>query len=731
YFVPSMLRVMLDEPALAECRALRRVICGGEALPAETMRRFYAQLGAELHHSYGPTETSIAATEWTCAPDAARVTMGRPLANTTLYVLADGMRPVPVGVPGELYVGGDGVGRGYLGRADLTAAAFIPDPFASTPGARLYKTGDLVRYLPDGNVEFLGRVDDQIKIRGYRIELGEIESVMARHAAVAEAVALAREDAPGQKRLVAYVVPAGGAAPTTAELRDHAAMSLPDYMVPATFVLLDAPPLLPSGKIDRRALPAPEQAASVQEENYVAPRTPAEEVLAGLWAQVLGVARVGLHDNFFDLGGHSLLATQLISRVRQTFNVELGLRDLFAAPTVGQLSELVERELRAGREVQDNPVVRAERDGDLPLSFAQQRLWFLNRLDPESSFYNIAFSPRLAGRLNVEALRRGFSEVYARHESLRTTFPVVDGQPVQLIAPPGEFELPLIDLSDLPEGEREERARELLTASARLHFDLGAGPLMRALLVRTGPDMHVLGVTMHHIVSDGWSIGVLVSELAAAYGAFDRGAQPALPELTIHYADYAAWQREQLQGEPLERLLAFWRAQLTGAPPALDLPTDRPRLAVQSYNGSSHSFNFPSTLLGRLRDLSRGEGVTLYMTLVAAFQLLLSRYSGQTDVVIGTPIANRTRVETEGLIGCFVNTLALRTDLSGDITFRELLKRVRETTLGAYAHQDVPFEKLVEELQPERDLTRSPLFQVMFVLQNASNVALELPGLSL
>ena len=734
YFVPSMLRVFLDEQGHESCDSLKRVICGGEKLSPETLKRFFDNLNAELHHSYGPTETSIAATEWTCEAENrwGVIPMGRPLANTQLYVLDAALRPVPVGVPGELYIGGDGLGRGYLRRAELTAERFIPNPFGTEPGARLYKTGDQVRYLPDGNVEFLGRVDYQIKIRGYRVELGEIESVLKEHPAVLEAVVLAREDVPGQLRLCAYLLTQGPLAGAASDLRRHAAQRLPDYMVPSAFVLLESLPLTPGGKVDRQALPAPEEAAAEPENTYAAPRTPTEELLAGIWARVLNVPRVGVHDNFFQLGGHSLLATQLISRVRQVFKVELALRTLFAAPTVAELARRIDEE--KGSEsggAQMPPLERVRRDGPLPLSFAQQRLWFLNQLEPDSAFYNMPVGIRLGGALDVEALEQSFGKMVERQESLRTSFPLVNGSPSQLISPPAPVSLPLIDLSALPEARREAEMQALAVAEANRPFDLEEGPLFRASLLKLGDEDHVLLVTMHHIISDGWSLGVLVRELGVLYADISAGREPSLHELPVQYSDFASWQRQWLDGEALERMLAYWRGLLKDAPSSLDLPTDRPRPAVQTYRGAVRGLTLPPALGRELNELSRQENVTLFMTLLTAFQLLLSRTAGQQDIIVGTPVAGRNRLETESLIGCFINTLVLRTDLTGDPAFRELLKKVREVTLDAYMHQDVPFERLVEELQPTRDLSRQPLFQVMFILQNAPLPSLQLEGLSL
>ncbi|HEV3049034.1 MAG TPA: condensation domain-containing protein, partial [Longimicrobium sp.] len=672
---------------------------------------------------YGPTETTIWSTSAAVGGDSASgvVPIGRPVANTRVYVLDAAGEPVPVGVAGELYIGGVQVARGYQGGAAMTAERFVPDPFSADPGARLYRTGDRARWRADGAIEYLGRLDFQVKVRGFRIELGEIEAVLRQHESVADCVVMARAEA-GEQRLVAYVV---GDAEAEA-LRAHVRRSLPEYMVPSAFVFLDALPLTSNGKLDRKALPAPESAAEAN--RYVAPRTPMEEVLAGIWAEVLRLERVGVEESFFDLGGHSLLATRVVSRVRELFGVELPLRALFEGPTVAELAVRVEEMRRANLPVLP-PVVPVERRGALPLSFAQERLWFLDRLEPGSAVYNVPVARRLSGALDEAALERALGEIVRRHEALRTVFAEADGSPVQVIAPFGGFALPVEDLSGLGEADREAAVRRRAGEEARRGFDLSAGPLFRAALLRLGAEEHVLLLSMHHIVSDGWSIGVLFRELAALYEAYREGRESPLPELAVQYADYAVWEREQLSGEVLDRQLAYWRERLAGAPELLELPTDHPRPPVQTFRGAAVPVELSLELLVRLQALGRSEGATLYMTLLGAFQVLLSKYAGGADVVVGSPIAGRTRREVEELIGFFVNTLVLRTDLSGDPSFREVLRRAREATLGAYEHQDVPFEKLVAELQPERSLSHAPLFQVMFALQNAGGGGAALAGL--
>jgi amino acid adenylation domain-containing protein/FkbM family methyltransferase len=1014
--VPSMLQVVLEEPRVEAMRGLKRMFCGGEVLPVELQQRFFERVGAGLVNLYGPTEAAIDATYWVCEPNAERrqVVIGRPLSNLQIYILDERMRPAPLGVAGGLYIGGVQLARGYRGRASLTAERFIPNPYSEEPGARLYKTGDLARHHADGAIEFLGRADHQVKIRGFRIEPGDIESALASHPGVRECVVAVREEAPGEKRLVAYVVPSrdAGAAdgdslhhlpnglevahlnrneteiifkevfeeqtylkhgvtlgdgacvfdvganiglftlfvhdrcerarvyafepsPVTFEklranvalygldaevfecglsneskeavftfyprmssmsgvyadagaderltraavenqdaslgadgdellagrfeaetftcrlrtlsevvrergveridllkvdverseldvlegileedwrkirqvvvevhdaegrlarvkslleghgfefvveqdewlrgtelfnvyarrpaepaeerrrdepahdaptrltrtdaspdsLRAYLSRRVPDYMVPSAFVILERMPQLSNGKVDRKALPAPDESQFSRADTYVAPRNAVEEVVAGVWAEVLGVERVGVTDNFFDMGGHSLLATQVVSRVRSALGAEVALRKLFESPTVEGLAASVESALRGESGVNAPPPVEpAKRDGELPLSFAQERLWFLSQLEPDSPAYHLFSGVRLRGGLDAAALGRALAEVVRRHEILRTTFASVEGRPVQVVSPAADVALPVEDLSTLRPQEREAEVARLTKVAARTPFDLARGPLVRASLLRLGEEEHVLLLTMHHIISDGWSSTVLVRELATLYEGFSKGEPAALPELPIQYADYAVWQREWLRGEALEAQLAYWRTQLAGAPPSLELPTDRPRPAVQTFNGAAVNFALSRELSESLAALARREGATLYMTLLAAFELFLSRYSGQTDFLVGGDIAGRTRVETEGLIGFFVNMLVLRADLSGDPTFRELLARVRAAALGAYAHQDLPFEKLVEELQAPRELSRNPLFQVLFTLQNASRERLEAPGLEL
>ena len=732
--VPSLWKAMLyavhSGKAIDPNATLEYLLFGGEQLSKELVDGSFSALpNLKIWNIYGPTEATANACAATIGAGD-EVTIGRPIANTQIYILDSFLNPVPIGVQGELYIGGAGVARGYLNRPDLTADKFIPDPFSAHAGARLYKTGDLARYLPDGRIELLGRSDYQVKIRGFRVELGEIETALGEHPAVRAAVVLSQEDTPGEKRLVAYVVAAREAGPTANDLRSFLRQKLPEYMVPSALVLLDALPLMSNGKVDRRALPAVHRASPELEMSFVIPGTPTEEMLAEIWAEILGIERVGIHDNFFDLGGHSLLATQVVSRIRDAFGVEIPLRQLFETPTVAGLADNVEAAGRAAQNLHAPPILPVARDGDLPLSFAQRRLWFIEQLAPGKSAYNIPAAIRLKGPLNVVALERCLNEIVKRHEALRTTFAMVDGGPVQVIAPILTLALPVVDLRELSGDAREIEVRRLAAEEAGLRFDLARGPLLRIKLLRLGDEEHVGLLTMHHIVSDGWSTGILIREMAVLYEAFSSGRPSPLPELPIQYADFADWQRDWLRGEVLETQLAYWKEQLLGAPALLELPTEHSRPAVQSFQGAHRSLLLPKQLGEALKALSRHEGVTLFMTLLAAFKILLHRYTSQDDLVVGTPIANRNHTEIEGLIGFFANTLALRTDLSGNPSFRQLLRRVREVCLAAYSHQDLPFEKLVEELHPQRDLSRSPIFQVMFVINNALVETVELTGLT-
>ncbi|MFP2956444.1 amino acid adenylation domain-containing protein [Myxococcus sp. 1LA] len=725
---PSQLRLLLDE-GLAAHRPLR-VLAGGEALDAALWGRLSAHPNIECFNVYGPTECTVDSTLRTVRGAPLPPSLGGPLANARTYVLDAYLQPVPVSVQGELYIGGAGLARGYLNRPDLTAERFIPDPFSTAPGARLYRTGDRARWLPQGELEFLGRIDFQVKLRGFRIELGEIESALRQHPVIRATVVLVREDTPGLQRLVAYVVTEAEAATTVnvGTLRPFLKERLPEHMVPSAFVTLEALPLTPNGKLDRKALPAPDAP------RHAATRplsTDTERRVASHWATLLHVETVNADDDFFALGGHSLLATQLVARLRQDFDVDLPLRALFEQSTVAALAARLDAERARGTAGALPPLRAAPRDRPLPQSFVQQRLWVMEQLTPDTATYNNPAAVVIEGALDVDAMEQSLRRVVQRHESLRTTFRNEGDLPIQVVNPNAPLELPITDLSVVPEGERDARAQQLAKEEAHVPFNLVRGPLFRARLLRLASDRHVLLVTMHHIVSDGWSVGVLVREVAEGYEAAVQRREPHVPSLPVQYADYALWQREWMQGPVLESRLSYWREQLAGAPMALELPTDRPRPAVQTYRGALLPVNLPAPVSEAVTTLARRHEATPFMVLLATWQVLLSRYSGQQDISVGSPIAGRTRPELEGLIGFFVNTLVFRARMSPELTFRELLAQVKASTLGAFEHQDVPFEKLVEVLQPARDPSRSPLFQVTFTLQNTPPVRLELPGLSL
>ncbi|HYH78482.1 MAG TPA: amino acid adenylation domain-containing protein, partial [Longimicrobium sp.] len=721
--VPSAMKALVDSGSVPP--SVHTVNMAGEPLKQALVDRIFATTDVQrVCNLYGPSETTTYST-WVemRRGDGFAPHIGRPIANTQVYILDAAGEPMPVGVAGELCIGGAGVARGYLNRPALTADRFVPDPFASEPGERLYRTGDLARWLPAGTIEFLGRNDHQVKVRGFRIELGEIEARLAEHADVRESVVVSREDVPGDTRLVAYFV--GDEALDAQVLRSHLAERLPEHMVPAAFVRLDAMPLTQNGKLDRKALPSPEGDAFVTR-GYEPPVGEAEEALAGIWAELLGVERVGRWDNYFELGGHSLRAVQLISRVRQVMGMDVALGEVFERPVLADFA----RTLQGGALAALPAIEPADRTQPLALSFAQQRLWFLDQLGGLGTTYHIPTRLRLHGALDRDALRRALDGIVARHETLRTVFHLADGEPEQRItsAEKSGFELVEHDLAGHAEADAE--LRRLMTDEATAPFDLARGPLIRGRLIALSDDDHVLLVTLHHIVSDGWSMGVLVHELSALYGAFSRGEASPLPALPVQYADYAAWQRRWVTGDVLRQQSDYWTATLADAPALLELPADRARPALQSFDGALANVVLDEALTAALKALSRRHGTTLFMTLLAGWAAVLGRLSGQTDLVVGTPSANRGRAEIEGMIGFFINTLALRLDLSGSPTVGELLGRTRARALEAQQHQDIPFEQVVDLVQPTRSLAHSPLFQVMFTWQNAATERLELPGLT-
>ncbi|QEH34736.1 Linear gramicidin synthase subunit B [Aquisphaera giovannonii] len=732
---PAHLKWLGDQLKPEEAAGRTRVfVIGGEQLTAAHVAFWHEHApGTALVNEYGPTETVVGCCVYRIPAGPVEslppvIPIGRPAAGARLYVLDAGMEPVPPGLAGELYIGGPGVARGYLKRPGLTAEKFVPDPFSAEPGARLYRTGDLARYRPDGQFEYLGRVDRQVKVRGYRIEPGEIESALALHELIREAAVVPREDAGGTTVLAAYVVPRGDMAglPPAAELRAWLAGRLPEYMVPATFTAIEALPLTPNGKLDPGALPEPGEAAPAPGLASRPASGPVEEGVAALAAELLGTGPLGASDNFFDRGGHSLLAAQLLGRLRQTFGVEVPLRAFVDDATVAGLARRIEAALAGGARVDEPPIERLPRDGSpLPASFAQQRLWYLDQLSPGDVSYNIHLAVRLEGELDADALSRAIAEIVRRHETLRTTFVAIEGVPHQRIAEAGTS--PAIEFESL-DGAGEAALRERLRELGRQPFDLANGPLFHARLLRLGEGDHALSLVLHHVVSDGWSTGVLIREATALYEAFRRGEPSPLPELPVQYADFASWQRRALSGDALNSHLAFWRDRLAGCVPP-EIPADRPESAqAQGLAGEARARVEPAAL-GTVKRLAREGGATLYMALLAALDALLARYTGSDDVAVGTPVAGRSRPEAEGLVGFFVNTLVVRSDLSGSPGFRRLLARVRRDALDAYAHQDLPFERLVGELHASGG-GEFP-FRVMLVLQNAPLPPLEAAGLRL
>jgi amino acid adenylation domain-containing protein len=708
-----------------------KILCGGEPMSRELADALLVR--GNVWNLYGPTESTIWCTIHKVKSGDGAVPIGRPIANTQSYILDPHLQPVPIGVQGELYIGGGGLARGYWNQPELTAEKFIPHPFVK--GERLYNTGDRARYLADGNIEFLGRLDNQVKVRGHRVELGEIEAALNQHPAVKTSLVIAHSDLSenlkfkieNTKSLIAYVVAKQQAAPSVGELRGYLKEKLPEFMIPSTFVIIENLPLTPNGKIDRNALPQTGGARLELDREIVTPRTEIEEMVAQVWRELLRVDLVGVHDNFFDLGGHSLLATRVVGRLRNTFAVDLALRTLFELPTVAGLANHIKmlRQDQSGTRI--SPIVAIPRHRPIPASFSQQRLWLLREIDPGSTAYNIPAAFFIRGPFDVHAFEAALNTIVARHEILRTTFGWVDGGLVQEIRPSLGLELSSAEFAELSPDSRHAAVREIALREARKPFDLRNGPLLRAEILRTEQDKHYLLLNFDHIALDGSSMVVLYKELGILYEAFINGQANPLPPLALQYGDYALWQRDVLDGDLLTSELEYWKRQLADLTP-LSIPADYPRPAMQTSRGVRKCLSLSKELADSLKELSRREGVTVFMTLLAAFQLLLSRYSGQDNVVVGSTIAGRSRAEIEGLIGFFVNALPLRTDLSGNPTFLELLKRVREVCLGAYTHQDAPFERIVEAINPRRDLSRNPLFQIMFNMADLTERVLQLAG---
>ena len=739
---PAHLKLLNQLVSPEDAEKARTLVIGGEALLGEDISFWHIHApGTRLINEYGPTETVVGCCTYEVPADAplsGPIPIGRPIANTQLYLLDAHLQPVPINVPGELYIGGAGVARGYLNRPELTAERFIPHPWSTEQNARLYKTGDLARYRANGNIEFLGRLDHQVKIRGFRIELGEIETLLELHSSVQKAVVVAQEASPGDTRLVAYIRLKEGQAITGQDLQTYAANHVPNYMVPSAIVELDTFPLTPNGKVDRRALPAPDYTSARPSKEITPPRTPTEEIIAQAWSKVLGVTPISIDDDFFALGGHSLLAIRVIANLRTALQVELPLRSFFEAPTVAQLAQQVSQQYSCttsstalsaiqavSREQYRSRVASTsitQREGlaeeviIIPASLNQQSLWLVDQMELERAAYNLSTILHLHAHLEMDALQQSLQALVGRHETLRTTFALLDGQLTQVIAPTMSVATTVVDLQELPEEQRDTEMMQRVSHEVQQRFDLARGPLLRATVFHLGPEEHALLLVIHHIISDGWSEGILCQDLLALYDAFTTGQPASLPALPIQYADFALWQQEPEQQERMREQLDYWKQHLIGAPPVLELPGDRTRPATSTHKGKVYTFALSASMTQRLKSFSKQEGVTLYITLMTAFKALLHRYTGQDDLVVGTVTAGRSQQETHNLIGYFVTTLVLRSNLSGNPTVRELLGRVRETILAAQTHQEVSFEQLVKELHPERSLSIAPLIQVLLTL---------------
>jgi amino acid adenylation domain-containing protein len=718
--VPSVMAELLRIKGIPD--SIRTVNLAGEALPPNTVEQLYEESKVErVFNLYGPSEDTTYST-YACFKRGeviGRAPIGKPISNTQAYVLDREYQPVPVGVIGELCLGGQGVARGYLNCPELTAEKFVPNPFVERAGERMYRTGDQVKWGQNGNLEFLGRRDQQVKVRGYRIELGEIEAALQAHQGVEACAVIVREDQPAEKRVVAYVVTKGV---VTEAFREFLKKRLPDHMIPSAFVEIEQLPLTPNGKVDRQALPAPEREWSGRR-GYVGPRNGEEEILCDLFAEVLNRDRVSVYDDFFALGGHSLLATKLVSRIREILGVEVALRSVFESPTIAKLASRLHDSRKARSSLQRDPNLERA-----PLSYSQRRLWFINQLQGSSTEYNMPEALRLRGRLDVDALQRTVQSITDRHESLRTYFGEEQGEPVQIIAPGLTVEIPFADLSGLSETEQQRQVMAFLNNEWYEPFDLAHGPLLRVKLLKLAEEDHVLLRTFHHIVSDGWSLGVFMREFRDLYEAYSQGRENPLPDLPLQFADFALWQVQGPSEGLLEEDIRFWKEHLAEIPEELEIPRDRERPPLQTFAGDACGITLPMEKVAALKQCGRS---TLYMTLLAAFAVLMHRHSGQDDIVVGSPIANRQDERLEGLIGFFANMLVMRVRVEPNASFRELLDRVREFALEAYRHQDVPFERLVEELSVERSLNRTPVFQVIFALQNAFSGTQELRGLEI
>src|SRR5947209_1699913 len=715
---------LLLEAGYAAPRARRFSVA--EPLSRDLLRRLLeAAPGTPVFNGYGPTENTVWATTNIIRSAEQAISIGRPIANVNLYIVDRYDNLCPIGVPGEVHLGGVQVARGYLNRPELTAEKFIADRFSNTAGGRLYRTGDIGRFLPDGNVELFGRQDNQVKIRGFRIELGDVEQAIMHHPDVADCAVIARSDAANEKFLAAYLVAKNQKPLDLPAVRERIAQQLPSFMVPSGWLQLQRLPLTPGGKVDRKALPAPDLLDN-KAERGTEQLSQTQELIAGIWAALLRVQNIGSNDDFFRLGGHSLLATRAIAETRKIFGIDIPLRAIFEESTLAAFARAVERQLSNGAS-QLEPISVVDRSVPLPLSSSQRRIWFLQQLEPTGGSYNVPYTSRLKGRLNVEALSESIAELIARHESLRTSFVTLEeNTPRQVVHQAASCKLEVRDLSSVDVDQQDRRLYALLEQEATRPFDLALAPLVRAVLVRLGEAEHVLCLVFHHIVVDGWSIGLLSRELSLCYNARLKHRHSALAPLPVQYVDFAVWQSKRMDADDLGRQSTYWKEHLKGAPAAIELVSDRPRPAVLTFRGAKHSDTLPAETLASVRELAVAQGATMYMVLLAAFNVLLSRYSGQDDIVVGSPVAGRGAPGTENIVGLFINTLALRTRLVDQPSFSDLVSQVRRTVLNGLANQDLPFEKLVEEINPVRDTSRSPLFQVMFAVQEADAQSLTL-----
>lgn len=732
FMAPDLDYWVTDNPGKSR---LRRLLVGVEPIPEKVLMSIdNAVPSIRVINGYGPTETTICATLYE-VDQANRLhentPIGKPVQNTVLRILNEEGKPVAHGCPGELFIGGAGLADGYLNQPDLTAERFVQDPLSEDPGAMFYRTGDIVRLLDDGNLEFIGRRDFQVKIRGFRVELGEIETLLRSIEGVRESVAMLREDEPGRKQLVAYFVLSENKYVSIQSMRDYVKLYVPDYMVPAAFVRIDRIPFTPNGKTDKDALPVPQSGDFVHsgDDSGKIPANSDESTILKIFRDLIKVDDIGVRDNFFELGGHSLLAAQLVSRIRDTYGIKLALCDIFQAPTVHELALKIQS--MAGQDSHGAEIfIKAVGEhAEYPISYSQMRIWYLDQLEPQTPAYNIFLANRLSGSLDIDALTKSVNLIAERRQSLRTIFRKSEPDPVQIILPHKTFSIDVADIGDVPLESRELEILKQCSREVNRGFDLSHGPLFRWLLVKQSENEHVLVFTVHHIIADGWSIGIIIRELMNIYSELVSGTPVSLAPLEFQYQDYALAQTEWMNTDAAQSQISYWKQKFAGIPESLELPTDFSRPAIQSYRGASQSIILDSELCGKIRRLGSGEGATLFMVLLAAFKALLFRYSGQTDLCVGTFVANRNRREIEDIVGFFVNTVAIRTEMRDDPSFRQLVGTVRDNALGAFANQDVPFEKILEEIKPERSLSRTPIFQTMMSLQNMPLPDLSLPGL--